>query len=232
MLMTIYCHLSPEERAVIMIERNNNSSLRTIARILNRSASTISRDLKRNRANKNSIYCARSAGQQYDSRREACVKPTKLVFGTYLYQIIKECLLNKQWSPEQISVTMKRGYAEQKNMQISHETIYRCIYAHPKGELKKRMVSALRRKKSKRGPRGSKSINYSSVKVNDDQFIHCRPEEIKERKVAGHWEGDLITGSKNQSCIGTLVERATAYLILSEMKRKPALNLRVGFEKK
>jgi IS30 family transposase len=60
--MTIYCHLSPAERAVIMIERNNNSPLRTMARLLNRSASTISRELKRNRANKNSRYCAKSAG--------------------------------------------------------------------------------------------------------------------------------------------------------------------------
>jgi len=54
--------------------------------------------------------------------------------------------------------------------------------------------------------------------VNDDQFIHCHPDEIKERKVAGHWEGDLIAGSKNQSCIETLVESATGYLILSKMK--------------
>ena len=115
-------------------------------------------------------------------------------------------------------------------MQISHETIYRCIYAHPKGELKKMMVRALRRRKSKRGPRGSKSSNYNSVKVDDDQLIHCRPEEIEERKVAGHWEGDLIAGSKNPSCIGTLVERTTGYLILSKMKSKSALNVRLGFE--
>jgi IS30 family transposase len=66
--------------------------------------------------------------------------------------------------------------------------------------------------------------------VDDDQFIHCRPEEIEERKIAGHWEGDLIAGSKNQSCIGTLVERTTGHLILSKMKSKSALNVRLGFE--
>jgi len=65
--------------------------------------------------------------------------------------------------------------------------------------------------------------------VDDDQFIHCRPDEIKERKVAGHWKGDLIAGSKNQSCIGTLVERATGYFILSKIKSKSALNVRLGF---
>lgn len=230
MLMTIYCHLSPEERAVIMIERNNHSSLRTIARILNRSVSTISRELKRNRAHNKPDYCATRAGMRYQARRELSVKPIKLKPGYILYNVIKYCLVEKQWSPEQISGSLKKWCAKQKNMQVSHETIYRCIYAHPKGELKKMMVTALRRKKSKRGPRGFKTSNYSSVKVDHDQFIHCRPEEITERKVAGHWEGDLIAGSKNQSCIGTLVERTTGYLILSKMKSKSALNVRMGFE--
>ena len=108
-------------------------------------------------------------------------------------------------------------------MQISHETIYRCIYAYPKGELKKMMVSALRRKKSQRGPRGSKSSNYSSVKVDDDQFIHCRPEEIKQLKVAGHWQGDLIAGSKNQSCIRTLVEQLMLTDEQDEWQNDPSL---------
>ena len=92
------------------------------------------------------------------------------------------------------------------------------------------MIRALRRSKSKRGPRGSKSSNYNSVKVDGDKFIYYRSEEIKERKVAGHWQGDLIAGSKNQSCIGTLVERTTGYLILSKMKSKSTLNVRLGFE--
>jgi len=137
MLMTIYCHLSPEERAVIMIERNNHSPIRKIARILNRSASTISRELQRNSAANKSAYCAKSARQKYNIRREACVKPTKLTVGSCLYNAVKSCLLEKQWSPEQISGTLKKQYPKQTYMQVSHETIYRCIYAHPTGELKK-----------------------------------------------------------------------------------------------
>jgi IS30 family transposase len=229
--MTIYCHLSPEERAVIMIERNNDSSIRKIAQVLNRSASTISRELKRNTVSAKLTYCAKSAKQQYDTRRDTCVKPIKLIADSPLYNVVKHHLIGKQWSPEQISGTLKKQNPEQINMQVSHETIYRCIYAHPAGELKKMMIKALRRRKSKRGPRGSKSSNYNSVKVADDQFIHCRPEDIEERKVPGHWEGDLIAGSKNQSCVGTLVERSTGYLILSKMKSKSAENVRLGFEK-
>jgi len=66
--------------------------------------------------------------------------------------------------------------------------------------------------------------------MGDDQFIHCRPEDIEELKAAGHWEGNLITDSKNQSCIEILIEHTTGYLILSKMKSKSALNVRLGFE--
>jgi IS30 family transposase len=142
MLMSIYYHLSPEERAVIMIERNNHSSIRKIARTLNRSASTISRELKRNGVTATSSYCANSARQKYECRREACVKPIKLTVGSFLYNLVIDGLLDKQWSPEQISGVLKKQYSTQANMQVSHETIYRCIYAHPKGELKKMMVKA------------------------------------------------------------------------------------------
>ena len=135
--MTTYYHLSPEERAVIMIERNNHSSIRKIARTLNRSASTISRELQRNSVSTEPVYCAKSARQRYDTRRESCVKPVKLTVGSYLYNIVKDRLLEKQWSPEQVSGALKKQYPKQTYMQVSHETIYRCIYAHPKGELKK-----------------------------------------------------------------------------------------------
>jgi IS30 family transposase len=137
-----------------------------------------------------------------------------------LYNQVKAWLTHKQWSPEQISASLKQYYPKQKDMQVSHETIYACIYAHPKGELKKLMVRSLRQSKSKRGPRGSKSSNYSTIQPEINQLIYHRPEDINERKIAGHWEGDLIAGSQNKSCIGTLVERKTGYLILSKMQSK------------
>ena len=108
--MTIYCHLSPEERAVIMIERNNHSSIQEIARILNRTASTISRELKRNSIATTSAYCAKSAGKKYDARRKTCVKPIKLAMDSSLYNIVRYYLLDKQWSPEQISGVLKKQF--------------------------------------------------------------------------------------------------------------------------
>ena len=230
--MNNYYHLSPEERALIMIEYNQGVSIRSIGYLLNRSPSTICREVKRNLTTQISQYCATTAARQYQDRRKLCVKPQKLIPDTLLYNQIKEWLVYKQWSPEQISGALKDYYPEQEYMQVSHETIYRYIYAHPKGGLKKLMIHSLRQSKSKRGARGSKSSNYSTIKPEEEQFICHRPEDINARKIAGHWEGDLIAGSQNKSCVGTLVERKTGYLILSQMKSKSALDVRQGFEEK
>jgi IS30 family transposase len=229
--MKKYNHLSPEERAIIMIEYNQGKSIRFISAMIHRSVSSVSREIKRN-TDGLTKYCATSAARRYEDKRKLCVKPNKLIQNTVLYNQIKQWLIYKQWSPEQISGALKRYYPNQKDMQLSHESIYACIYAHPKGELKKLMVHSLRQSKSKRGPRGSRNSNYRSIQPTPEQLIHHRPEEINARQIPGHWEGDLILGSACKSCVGTLVERTTGYLILSKMQSKSALNVRQGFEAK
>jgi len=226
--MQIYHHLSSEERAVIMLELKRGSSMRSIGQMLNRSTSTISRELNRNTPRLS--YCATTAGLRYRQNRKHCVRDKKLLIGTPLYEKVQLWLINQQWSPAQISGRLKYLYSYQPDMQVSPETIYASIYAHPRGELRKLMIHCLRRSKSKRGPRGSRTSNYNSVKVEEYQLIHNRPEEINERLLPGHWEGDLIAGSKNQSCIGTLVDRKTGYVLLSKMKSKSAFDVRTGFE--
>jgi IS30 family transposase len=115
-------------------------------------------------------------------------------------------------------------------MHVSPETIYAHIYAHPRGELRKLLVQSLRRGKSKRGPRGSKQSCYSSLKIAPEQMIGNRPADVSSREVAGHWEGDLIIGAMNQSCVGTLVERKTGFVVLAKMESKSAHHVREGFE--
>lgn len=224
-----YHHLSPEERAVIMLERKHSRSIRSIAKTLNRSPSTISREIARH-ASRN-CYCATKAAKQYEQNRRRCIKSSKLASGTRLEKQVRLWLLYRQWSPLQISGALKRHFPDQPLMQVSHETIYASIYAHPRGELKKQMVQSLRRAKSKRGPRGSKSSNYSSLKIEEHQLINQRPETINERRLPGHWEGDLLVGAMNQSCVGTLVDRKTGFLILSKMNSKSAQDVRIGFER-
>ncbi len=227
--MNTYHHLSPEDRAGIMIMLKDHYSLRQIASKLNRSPSTISRELTRNASNSYN-YVANKAARNYKERRLKSVKSHKLQTDSPLYDIVYTWIVDHKWSPEQISNKLKQSYPKQPSMQVSPETIYAHIYAHPKGELKKLMVSSLRRHKSKRGPRGSKHSNYSSLKVSEEQLIMNRPVEVETREIAGHWEGDLIVGAMNKSCVGTLVERKTGYLVMSKMRNKTAQAVREGFE--
>lgn len=228
--MEHYHHLSSEERAYLMLAQKNGTSLRSIARSLSRSPSTLSRELRRHSLSAEKCYCATAAAQSYVQNRKASVRPRKLDQNRSLLHLVNHYLCDQQWSPEQISGTLKCQYAGQSAMQVSPETIYAFIYAHPKGELRKMLVQALRRKKSKRGPRGSKTSNYSSLKMTDEQLIINRPQAINERMYAGDWEGDLIVGAMNKSCVGTLVDRQTGFLILSKMQSKSAQDVRLGFE--
>ena len=226
--MTYYDHLGPEERAVIMLERDRGASLRQIASRLGRSPSTVSRELKRN--TQSSEYCATRAGKAYQRRRERCVKPRKLVANPALWQFVESQLVSDKWSPEQIAATLKIRYPERADMHVSPETIYAHIYAYPRGEFRKLCVESLRRGKSKRGPRGSRESNYSSLKIAPEQRIASRPAAVNSREIAGHWEGDLIVGAMNQSCVGTLVERKTGFVILARMESKSASHVREGIE--
>ena len=227
--MNTYTHLSAEERAVIMVEHQRGMSLRKIASQLGRSPSTLSREIRRNQM-VTQPYCATRAGKAYRKRRTFSVRPRKITSNPILRDEVESHLIHRKWSPEQISALLKNCYPEHYSMQVSPETIYAHIYAYPRGELKKLLVTSLRRRKSKRGPRGTKESCYSSLKIAPEQVMGNRPEEINSRQVAGHWEGDLIVGAMNKSCVGTLVERKTGYLILSKMRSKSAQDVRKGFE--
>ncbi len=136
----------------------------------------------------------------------------------------------RQWSPEQIAEKLKREHPHDPSMHVSHETIYAWVYAQPRNHLKRLLVSQLRQAKPKRGRRASAS-SCSTIQVPDHQTIHQRPAEIEGREFPGHWEGDLIIGQLNQSCIGTLVERKTGFLVLCKMENKSAAAVREGFER-
>ncbi|WP_434991235.1 IS30 family transposase, partial [Xanthomonas melonis] len=93
--------------------------------------------------------------------------------------------------------------------------IYAAIYAHPRGALKKALVQALRQGKPTRGLRRTTAAQRSWV-PEELRIVH-RPEHVEQRLVPGHWEGDLIKGASNRSCVGTLVERKTRFVVLCKM---------------
>ncbi len=95
------------------------------------------------------------------------------------------------------------------------ESIYTCIYAQPRGQLKKELVSCLRMAHAKRWPRSKGKDRRGEIQ--DLLSIHVRPPEIEDRQLPGHWEGDLIKGANNASAIGTLVERTTRLVLLVKL---------------
>ena len=207
-----YTQLSESERHAIALGREQKLSLSAIARALGRHKSTISRECTRNAGGNG--YNVKYA-QQRSIRRKRFARPSpKLHRDGPLYPIVCACLRQK-WSPEQIAKGLQRLYPDDKRMQASHESIYTCIYAQPRGALKKELVACLRMARAKRWPRSKGQDRRKET--SDLLSIHVRPPEVEDRQLPGHWEGDLIKGANNASAIGTLVERTTRLVVLVKL---------------
>ncbi len=159
-----YTHLSPEERAVIMLELhraredNRPCSIRALARALNRNPSTISRELRRLG---DAPYDATLAAIHYRQQRQNCRRQPVLVPGTRLYRYVFDRLVYRHWSPQQITARLRRMPASKRPGLVSHETVYATIYAQPRGELKKALIEAgnIYTELRKMGAKNLKSIN-------------------------------------------------------------------------
>jgi IS30 family transposase len=190
-------------------------SLRTIAQALGRSPSTVSREVDRNDGR--SEYRASTADQAaWD--RALRPKRCKLVENRALARIVAN-KLKRLWSPKQIAGWLKRHYPEDGNAQVSHETIYRSLFIQARGALKKELLGHLRSRRAMRRSRHKTLKGEGLGQITDTVSIRERPASVEDRAVPGHWEGDLIFGSKN-SQIATLVERHTRYVLLAKVDSK------------
>jgi IS30 family transposase len=125
-------------------------------------------------------------------------------------------MLNKLWSPQQISARLRIEYPDDPELRVSHETIYQSLFVQTRGALRKELSKCLRSKRTRRRPHGRKDPGGY---IKDMVLISDRPAEIEDRAVPGHWEGDLILGRLGQSAIATLVERQTRYVMLLAVGR-------------
>jgi len=190
-------------------------SLRTIASQLGRSPSTISREINRNGGLKH--YRASQADQAAWDRAHR-PKPCKLAGNPMLRQIVAR-KLRSNWSPEQIAGWLKREYPGNESNQVSHETIYRSLFIQARGVLKKELQQYLRTQRAIRRSRHASLKQDGLGQIKNMVSISERPASVEDRAVPGHWEGDLLGGSKN-SYIATLVERHTRYVMLAKVKNK------------
>ena len=207
--------LTLDEREEISRGLVAKHSLRSIARSLKRSPSTISREVHRNGGAKH-YRAAASDAQAWDRAHRP--KPCKLVDNDYLCRTIS-AKLHRKWSPQQIADWLMREHPDDEGNRVSHETIYRSLFIQTRGVLKKELQAHLRATRSIRRSRHATLKRSGLGKFNDAVSIRERPAEVEDRAVPGHWEGDLIAGS-GKSFIATLVERHTRFVMLAKVGNK------------
>jgi IS30 family transposase len=210
-----------------------------IARELGRDASTVSRELRRNRLlsypTKPPLPDGRQRrrgpvpGTQGPGRRPRLLyraapaqakaevrgrrpKAAKLVVHPPLRDWVQDKLESQQWSPEQIAGRLVDAFPNDGSMRISHEAIYQALYVQGRGALRRELTACLRTGRALRNPR--RRADTRRERIKDKVLISERPAEAEDRAVPGHWEGDLIIGEDSGSAIGTLVERTTRFVML------------------
>ena len=200
--------LSLDERIAIMRGLDAGLSYAEIGRRIDRDRSVVWREARRNR-NADGDYHARMAhsrGAEKLKRPKAfrlnnpelCAKVTKW--------------MDQGWSPKLIADVLARDHPDDRLARVSHETLYQCLYVQGRGQLRADLHKQLSTKRAARKTRGGPPERRG--KYNDVLTISKRPAEAADRAVPGHWEGDLILGSRGSSAIGTLVERSTRFTIL------------------
>jgi IS30 family transposase len=208
--------------ALTLSERENisrgiasGSSIREIARHLDRAASTVSREVSRH--GDRPAYRAHDADCQ---AWESALRPKQclLAMNSRLREIVTSKLI-LEWSPEQISGWLKTEYPKDERMRVSHETIYRSLFIQARGVLKRELMEHLRTKRRMRRSRHSHIFKDSRGQIADAISIRERPAEVEDRAVPGHWEGDLLSGSRNSHMV-TLVERHSRFAMLIKVPSK------------
>jgi transposase, IS30 family len=201
--------LSFAEREEIALARARGETIRGIARRLGRSPSTISRELRRN-ADRGGGYRATMA-HALAYERASRPKPAKLHTNLRLRAIVQDDL-RRRYSPEQIAGRLRRQFPDQPEMWVSAETIYQSLYVQSRGALRRELTRYLRTGRALRKP--GRQVGQRKNRIPDMVHISQRPPEADERRVPGHWEGDLLIGKRNQTAIATLVERASGFAML------------------
>lgn len=185
-------------------------SIREIARRLERSPSTISREIARN-----SAQWWRYRAQIADERawdQALRPKPCHLARHPHLAALVAQ-KLQLQWSPQQIAGWLAREFGDDESVRVSHETIYKSLYIQARGVLKKQLTAHLRRGRALRRGRHYANTGPGRGEIPDMVSIRERPAQAEDRAVPGHWEGDLLAGS-DRTYIATLVERKSRFVML------------------
>ena len=216
--------LSSAEREEVSRGRAQGIGLSAIARRLGRAPSTVSRAVHHNSGK--SGYRAFSAGQRANVRAASRKQgKSRLTRADRLRRYVME-KLRKRWSPREIVKRMQEEYPDDRALRISHAAIYRYLYVLPRGSLNPTFMTALRQERAYRRKRRRGSHEETRGKIAGMLSIEERPQEVADRTMPGHWEGDRILGTHTRTALGTVVERTTRYTLLVPLNAKDATSVR------
>lgn len=210
------------ERCLTLGEREEISrglaagcSFHWIAGRIERAVSTVSREVERNGGRERYRAGAADAAAWDRAHRP---KECKLARQPRLRRIVAQ-KLQLAWSPEQIAGWLKRRYPEDESLHVSHETIYRSLFVQSRGVLKKELIKHLRSQRQIRRGKASTTKGQRRGQIVDAVSIRERPAAVEDRAIPGHWEGDLIAGTRNTR-IATLVERQSRFVMLVKLEHR------------
>ena len=203
---------SLEEREEISRGLAAGLSIRAIAAGLERSPSTICREVNANGGPRKyrALQADRGAQKRALRPKRAKLSHCRRLRGTV------ERKLEVLWSPQQISAWLAETYPDNPEMQVSHETIYQSLFVQSRGALRKELHTCLRTGRAMRRAKAYTKGGIGQGQVTNMVMISERPAEVEDRAVPGHWEGDLIFGKK-MTAVGTLVERHSRYVMLLKL---------------
>ena len=202
--------LTIRERETITRGLASGDSIRAIARQLERSPSTVCREVNNNGgSSKYRAIDADNAAWKRGKRPKLCL----LSINRQLRDLVAS-KISDDWSPEQISGWLRRHHPNDEKMRVSHETIYKSLFIETRNIFHKKLRKHLRTKRKFRQAKAHKV--GSRGRIVGGVSIHDRPADIESRATLGHWEGDLIVGSNNIH-IATVVKRSTRFTMLVQV---------------
>jgi IS30 family transposase len=211
-----YHQITSEERYTLCAMRRQGHSVAEIARTLGRHRSTLYRELERNRSHYDGKYRQSQAQKRANGRRRRSKRNQR--FGPEQWRLVQHFIREEQWSPVQIS----GEFARQGWLQISHETIYRHVWADWRhgGTLHTQLRYAPKRRRKRYRSKDSRG------RLEGKRHISQRPPEVDLRQELGHWEMDTVMGDHaSRHCVVTLVERVSGFVLVGKLKDRTTESL-------